>query len=149
MKLINVSNNYLSKYPELKTHIDEWRQGQVFALLVDGEAVCIAVVSCGRIHHIYTPEAVRGASYATAMLSELVERVTFNGSLIAAVPPENIPAVKLFIKSKFRINGFNRTFGDKRYVLEYRYDYNAVTHDGNKLLEGDVEQLAKNIYLPE
>lgn len=119
MKINKLNREYLSVWPTLATYCEERPGVSVWTLIDDGKCLGALVAEPGRVHHIYVPEEHRQGGYGEMLLSNFTADHR-EGALRAAVVPDNYPAVKLFLKTGFKIVGFNQGWDCNRYVMEFR-----------------------------
>ncbi len=149
-RIIEIRDNYLAKWPMLKVFIDE-RPGLIcLAYQIEEEVEAVMLVGGGRIYHIHVKEESRHGGYGRELVDYAVRNYSDpKDGMATVVEPTNDAAVVMFIKCGFRINGFEVTWGDNRYLMTHNKSWTFKGDDKLLPIKNDLEDLAEHLYVVE
>lgn len=149
-RAIEIKHSHLAKWPHLKEFIDRWPGTMCFGMLDDEDICGVILADEGRIHHIHVNEESRRGGYASLLVDYVtINMATEKQKMRVVVEPDNIPAVQMLISCGYRIVGFNVTWDDNRYVMEYDFCWKYKIEDRNKEMKDDFVKMAESMYVVE
>lgn len=151
VQIYPIRESYIKKFPELHRMVNERLGVKCYGLRVLDDFEGVMLVTKGVVYHIHVKPESRHSGIGSELLRYAVNHYKDdNGELKAAVRPDDVNAVCMFIKEGFQVRGFEVTWGDNRYNMIYGGVYR--TFNGIDPWEDAIQQLeelADYLYVVE
>jgi len=147
-RIIEIKESHLNKWSAIKEFVQLRPDVICYALLDESEVSGLVLADTNRVHFIHVNPEVRRGGVARTLL-EYVTRNLSTGKMRAVVEPDNLVAVQSFLSCGFRIIGFDVTWKDNRYLMEYDNVWRMTSPDPDTYMKQDFIDMAEKMYVIE